>query len=63
MSVSIDTPLLRAEVCIRAVRKPLGYVKPASQKTRGGPFSHHSIICAQRWTRSRDHEASGLSDG
>merc|ERR1712196_726844 len=48
MSVSMDTPLLRADVCISAVRKPVGYVKPASQKTLGGPFSHQSVSCAQR---------------
>eukprot|EP00965_Chrysotila_dentata_P164286 5424923-Pleurochrysis_carterae.AAC.3 len=62
-SASIETELLRAEVCINAVRKPVGYVKPASQNTLGTPLSHQSKSCCQRWIRSRDHEASGLSDG
>ena len=34
MSESIEPLLCRALVCMSAVRKPLGYVKPASQQTR-----------------------------
>ena len=35
-SVSTDTLLSRADVCNTAVRKPVGKVKPESQKIDGG---------------------------
>jgi hypothetical protein len=46
-SVSMDTPLRRADVCSKAVRKPVGYVKPDNQNTCGHdppppPFTHNT---------------------
>lgn len=54
----------RAEDCSRAVRKPVGKVKPDSQKITGGRARlAHSSNCSTRMARSRVHEASGFCEG
>lgn len=54
----------RAEACSTAVRKPVGKVKPDSQKITGGRARlAHSSNCSTRVAKSRVHEASGFCEG
>lgn len=54
----------RAEDCSTAVRKPVGKVKPDSQKITGGRARlAHSSNCSTRRAKSRVHEANGFCEG
>ena len=54
----------RAEDCSTAVRKPVGKVKPDSQKITGGRARlAHISNCSTRMAKSRVHEANGFCEG
>lgn len=54
----------RAEDCSTAVRKPVGKVKPDSQKITGGRARlAHSSNCSTRIAKSLVHAASGFCEG
>lgn len=64
LSVFVLTLFCRAEDCSTAVRKPVGKVKPESQKRTGGrAVSAQRANCSTRWHRSLVHDAKGFRDG
>lgn len=64
MSVFVLTLFCRADDCSTAVRKPVGKVKPESQKRMGGrAVSAQRENCSTRWHRSLVHDAKGFRDG
>lgn len=63
-SVSIDIPCDRADVWSTAVKKPVGKVKAASQKSVGGLIVSAQVLkCSILKQRSRVHDPNNFNEG